>query len=139
MLRCEDTNSQCWPKSTNFAWHLPRETKGEAYPVILRLIPRSGCLHVTCRRGVSDTISDVSLGNANMQIITGNYLAFDVMADIIFGAKKYDLIGKSNYRYVVNAIETSNVRVGVMLQASWIKFARMDKCKSSKRSHTLIQ
>lgn len=52
------------------------------------------------------------------------------MADIIFGAKKYDLIGKSNYRYVVNAIETSNVRVGVMLQASWIKFARMDKCKS---------
>lgn len=60
---------------------------------------------------------------------TGNYLAFDIMADIIFGAKKYDLIGKSNYRYVVNAIETSNIRVGVMLQASWIKFARMDKCK----------
>lgn len=118
---------------------MPKGTKEEAYPVILRLILRNGCLHVTCRRGVSDTNSDVSLGIANMQIITGNYLAFDIMADIIFGAKKYDLIGKSNYRYVVNAIETSNVRVGVMLQASWIKFARMDKCKSSKTSHSLIQ
>lgn len=72
-------------------------------------------------------------------MIIGNYLAFDVMADIIFGAKKYDLIGKSNYRYVVNAIETSNVRVGVMLQASWLKFARMDKCKSPKTSNLLVQ
>lgn len=61
------------------------------------------------------------------------------MAEIIFGAKKYDLIGKSNYRYVVDAIETSNVRVGVMLQASWIKFARMDKCKSFQTTQNLTQ
>ena len=108
--------------------------------MILRLIPRSGCPHAICRHGVSKSASVASIGIANnVQTTAGNYLAFDIMADIIFGAKKYDLIGKSNYRYVVNAIETSNVRVGVMLQASWLKFARMDKCKSSKICHHVIQ
>lgn len=55
-----------------------------------------------------------------------NYAAFDIMADLIF-AGKYNLLERDQYRYVVNAIETSNVRVGALLQAPILRFARLDK------------
>lgn len=55
-----------------------------------------------------------------------NYLAFDIMADMIFGGK-YNLLERTTYRYVVDAIGTSNVRVSTILQAPILRFCRIDK------------
>ncbi len=56
----------------------------------------------------------------------GNYLAFDIMADLIFGGK-YNLLERQTYRYVPSVIEASNVRVSAILQAPCLKFGRLDK------------
>ncbi|RFU28638.1 hypothetical protein B7463_g7707, partial [Scytalidium lignicola] len=55
-----------------------------------------------------------------------NYLAFDIMADVILG-QKYNLLDDSSNRFVVEAIENSNVRVGVLIQAPEISIFRLDK------------
>ncbi|KAI9848834.1 MAG: hypothetical protein M1837_006350 [Sclerophora amabilis] len=55
-----------------------------------------------------------------------NYLAFDTMSDLIFGSD-YDLLGKPDNRFVVDAIEASNVRVSVLLQAPEAITGRLDK------------
>lgn len=56
----------------------------------------------------------------------GNYLAFDIMADLIFGGK-YNLLERQTYRYVPTVIEASNVRVSAILQAPILKLGRLDK------------
>ena len=56
----------------------------------------------------------------------GNYLAFDIMADLIFGGK-YNLLERQTYRYVPSVIEASNVRVSAILQAPILKLGRLDK------------
>ena len=56
----------------------------------------------------------------------GNYLAFDIMADLIFGGK-YNLLERQTYRYVPSVIEASNVRVSAILQAPILKSGRLDK------------
>ena len=56
----------------------------------------------------------------------GSYLAFDIMADLIFGGK-YNLLEKQTYRYVPGVIEASNVRVSAILQAPCLKSFRIDK------------
>jgi len=48
------------------------------------------------------------------------------MSDLIFG-RAYDLLTKETYRYVVRAIEASNVRVSVLIQAPALKVFRLDK------------
>ncbi|CAI7663163.1 unnamed protein product [Penicillium pancosmium] len=45
-----------------------------------------------------------------------NYLSFDIMADVVFGAK-YNLLGEQRFRYVCDAIDASNVRMGTLVQA----------------------
>lgn len=56
-----------------------------------------------------------------------NYLAFDMMADIVFGAQ-YDLLGNDKFRYVPKMIEKSNVRISSLVQfpglSNWL---RLDK------------
>ncbi|ETS84534.1 hypothetical protein PFICI_02559 [Pestalotiopsis fici W106-1] len=51
-----------------------------------------------------------------------NYLSFDIMADVVFGAK-YNLLGNERFRYVVETIDRSNVRMGALIQ--FPKFAAM--------------
>lgn len=48
------------------------------------------------------------------------------MSDLIFG-RAYDLLTKETYRYVVKAIEASNVRVSVLIQAPSLRLFRLDK------------
>lgn len=49
-----------------------------------------------------------------------------MMANIIFSAS-YNTIGAEDYRYVVQAIEESNVRMSVILQAKELTFRKIDK------------
>lgn len=56
----------------------------------------------------------------------GNYFAFDIMADVVFGLE-YNLLGMTRWRYICDSIESSNVRMGAILQAPELKWARLDK------------
>ncbi|CEF71864.1 unnamed protein product [Fusarium graminearum] len=55
-----------------------------------------------------------------------SYLTFDIMADVVFG-QPYNLLGNSEYRYVVDSIEGSNIRTGVLIQAPEAYTWRLDK------------
>lgn len=55
-----------------------------------------------------------------------NYLSFDLMATFIFSGK-YNMLEREQYRYVVQCIEASNIRVSSLLQAPILKSFRMDK------------
>ncbi|KAH7074749.1 cytochrome P450 [Paraphoma chrysanthemicola] len=55
-----------------------------------------------------------------------NYLAFDLMATFIFSGK-YNMLEREQYRYVVQCIEESNIRVSSILQAPILKAFRMDR------------
>ncbi|KAH8588193.1 cytochrome P450 [Bisporella sp. PMI_857] len=54
------------------------------------------------------------------------YLAFDMMADIVF-SRSYNAIEKPDYQHIPQAIEGSNVRVSVLVQAAELRFWRLDK------------
>ncbi|KAK8022508.1 cytochrome P450 [Apiospora rasikravindrae] len=51
-----------------------------------------------------------------------NYLSFDIMADVVFGAK-YNLLENERFRYVPEAIDKSNVRMSALIQ--WPDFAAL--------------
>jgi cytochrome P450 len=55
-----------------------------------------------------------------------NYLTFDIMSDVIFG-EAYNLIEEPAHRHVVEAIERSNVRTSVLIQAAELVTGRLDK------------
>lgn len=55
-----------------------------------------------------------------------NYLGFDIMADVVFGAK-YDLVGNPRFRYVCDAIDRSNIRMGALIQAPRWAALKLDK------------
>ena len=55
-----------------------------------------------------------------------NYLSFDIMADVVFGAQ-YNLIGNERFRYVVESIDKSNVRMGALVQAPSVAAFKLDK------------
>jgi cytochrome P450 len=55
-----------------------------------------------------------------------NFLAFDLMATFIFSGK-YNMLEREQYRYVVQCIEESNIRVSSILQAPILKAFRMDR------------
>ncbi|KAF1998926.1 cytochrome P450 [Amniculicola lignicola CBS 123094] len=55
-----------------------------------------------------------------------NYLAFDLMATFIFSGK-YNMLEREQYRYVLQCIEESNIRVSSILQAPILKAFRLDK------------
>ena len=56
----------------------------------------------------------------------GNFLAFDIMASLIFSGR-YNMLERETYRYVVKIIETSNIRVSSILQAPILRMFRLDK------------
>ncbi|EPS29076.1 hypothetical protein PDE_04025 [Penicillium oxalicum 114-2] len=55
-----------------------------------------------------------------------DYLTFDIMSSLIFSAS-YDTLRQEKYRSVIRAIEESNVRVSVLLQAPIVTLFRSDK------------
>jgi cytochrome P450 len=55
-----------------------------------------------------------------------SYLTFDMITNMLLG-RSYNLLGCDTYRWVVNAIKTSNKRVSVVVQAPIITFKRLDK------------
>lgn len=55
-----------------------------------------------------------------------NYLSFDIMADLIFGAQ-YDLLGTERFRYMPEVIEKSNVRISALVQFPRLTWLRLDK------------
>ncbi|PVI05774.1 cytochrome P450 3A31 [Periconia macrospinosa] len=55
-----------------------------------------------------------------------NYLAFDLMTDVVFGAR-YNLLGDKKFRYVPEMIEKSNVRVSSLVQFPGLTWMRLDK------------
>ncbi|KAI9745830.1 MAG: hypothetical protein M1818_000511 [Claussenomyces sp. TS43310] len=54
------------------------------------------------------------------------YLTFDIMTDVIFG-EKYKLLETPQNREVVQSIDDSNVRTGVLLQAAELATCRFDR------------
>ena len=56
----------------------------------------------------------------------GNYVFFDLASDIIFG-QDWNSIDKPENRIVVNAIQTSNIRVGILSNFPKLRFHRLDK------------
>lgn len=64
-----------------------------------------------------------------LQILTlclANYLTFDIMSDVVFG-ETYNMIEKPDDRFVIECIERSNVRTGVLLQAAEVATRRLDR------------
>jgi cytochrome P450 len=59
-------------------------------------------------------------------IISVDYLTFDIMSAIIFSAS-YDTLREKKFRSVIRAIEESNIRVSVVLQAPILTLFRLDK------------
>ena len=59
-------------------------------------------------------------------IISVDYLTFDIMSTIIFSAS-YDTLREKKFRSVIRAIEESNIRVSVVLQAPILTLFRLDK------------
>ncbi|KAI9826792.1 MAG: hypothetical protein M1819_007263 [Sarea resinae] len=55
-----------------------------------------------------------------------DFLTFDIMSDVVFGVA-YNTLENNRYRFVPEAIEASNVRVGVIAQAPEMKLWRLDK------------
>ncbi|KAI0127098.1 cytochrome P450 3A31 [Xylariales sp. AK1849] len=55
-----------------------------------------------------------------------NYLSFDIMADVVFGAK-YNLLQNERFRYVTESIDKSNVRMSVLIQFPKFAALRVDK------------
>ncbi|KAJ5789848.1 benzoate 4-monooxygenase cytochrome P450 [Penicillium psychrosexuale] len=55
-----------------------------------------------------------------------DYLTFDIMSALVFSAS-YDTLRQEKFRPIINAIEESNVRVSVILQAPILTLFRLDK------------
>ncbi|KAF4415246.1 cytochrome P450 [Fusarium acutatum] len=55
-----------------------------------------------------------------------SYLTFNIMADIVFG-QQYNLLGDDENRYVIDSIEGSNIRTGVLIQAPEASIWRLDR------------
>ena len=55
-----------------------------------------------------------------------NYLSFDMMTDVIFGAH-YDLLGNERFRYVPEMVEMSNVRISAVVQFPGLAWLRLDR------------
>lgn len=55
-----------------------------------------------------------------------DYLAFDMMADVVFSGS-YNMMEKPDNRHIISSIEASNVRISVLTQAAELRFWRLDK------------
>ena len=55
-----------------------------------------------------------------------NYLMFDIMSAVVFG-EAFQLLEKEDNRFIPGAIEDSNVRTSVLIQATELLFRRLDR------------
>ncbi|KAI8282818.1 isoamyl alcohol oxidase [Colletotrichum sp. SAR11_57] len=55
-----------------------------------------------------------------------DYFTFDIMSEVIFGMK-YNALREPKYRFVMSALEASNVRISALVQASSLALGRIDK------------
>ncbi|KAK1590715.1 putative cytochrome P450 [Colletotrichum navitas] len=55
-----------------------------------------------------------------------DYFTFDVMSEVIFGMR-YNALREPKYRFVMKALEDSNVRISALVQASSLAVGRLDK------------
>ncbi|RDL38701.1 uncharacterized protein BP5553_03041 [Venustampulla echinocandica] len=73
-----------------------------------------------------DQTWSISRNMAKLYLTTGNYLAFDIMSDVVFG-KQYNLLGVPKYRFLPDAIAGSNIRTTVLLYLPGLVRGRLDK------------
>ncbi|GJC87926.1 cytochrome P450 monooxygenase apf8 [Colletotrichum liriopes] len=55
-----------------------------------------------------------------------NCLSFDIISDVVFGAK-YDMIGRPDNRHILESIDGANVRTSVLFQAAELTVGRLDR------------
>lgn len=74
-----------------------------------------------------NTLSDnLSTGEVKDMSLQFDNFTFDIMSEVVFGMK-YDALRREKFRYVMKCIEESNVRVSVLIQASSLTTARLDR------------
>ncbi|KAH9904933.1 cytochrome P450 3A31 [Xylariomycetidae sp. FL2044] len=119
----------------------PNFVKAEAYTPLIHRSPniltiRGGKDHARRRRILAQGVSDKAQRDYETRIRVHinklceilfssdkpvnmsdwcSYLLFDMMSDVVFGAK-YNLLGSSEFRYVPGAINKSNVRMSTLMQ-----------------------
>ncbi|RJE27123.1 Cytochrome p450 [Aspergillus sclerotialis] len=79
-------------------------------------------------------INDGQWGNPQDMAKWFDYLTFDIMSSLVFSAS-YDTLRQEKFRYVIRAIEESNIRVSVLLQAPILSLFRLDKRLFSRSLH----
>ena len=57
---------------------------------------------------------------------SGNRLSFDIMTEVTFDTS-FDTLGSDKHRYVIKAMEDSNVRLSVLIQAPKLGFRNLDR------------
>ena len=71
-----------------------------------------------------------STGQRDVRVLTavdtGDYFAFDVMSEVIFGMR-YNALKESTYRFVARALEASNIRISALVQSSLLGAGRLDR------------
>ncbi|EKG16119.1 Major facilitator superfamily [Macrophomina phaseolina MS6] len=93
------------------------ESQIRAYESIVLRHIRTLCSNIQAACDANETV-DMSLQS--------DWFAFDVMSEVVFGTK-FDALRKEEYRYVMKALEQSNVRVSALVQAACLAWGRLDR------------
>ena len=117
---CGYLNPKFCRKSTDFVRSCAKDKMGRKY--LLRVA--TGQTLSTWDMPVRAFPSDI--GRALQLTYTVNNLAFDTMTAVSFDSD-FNTMGNQDYRYTMQAIEDSNVRLGVLLQAPELTFAKLDR------------
>jgi cytochrome P450 len=70
-----------------------------------------------------------------------NYLVFDSLTAVAFGAD-YNTMEQPRFRYVLDAISETNIRLGVVMQASKLTFWHLDRklfAQSARAGHEFVK
>ncbi|PWY70903.1 cytochrome P450 [Aspergillus heteromorphus CBS 117.55] len=95
-------------------------------PIILARLER---LSEVLRSQVPDSsgwTSPIDMAQICKPTLPVNHLAFDTMTSVSFGID-FDAMRDPKYRYVMDAIDESNVRQGVLFQAEGLSTAKLDR------------
>lgn len=79
----------------------------------------------TCHDGVGSSLGSTRV-NFMLNHCSATYLTFDIISDIVFGST-YEMIEKSDYRFVAQCIEDSNIRTSTLFQARELMTGRIDR------------